>query len=550
MRQAFAGMLWSKQLYDYDVAPLAGRRPDPAAAARGAADRAATPAGATSRPSTSCRCRTSGSTRGSRRGTSAFHCVALAHVDPAFAKYQLVLLCREWFQHPNGALPAYEWDFGDVNPPVQAWAALEVFAIDGGTRPRLPQPGVRQAARQLHVVGEPRRTPTAPTCSRAASSASTTSARSTARTSRSAARLEQSDATGWMAFYALAMAAIASILNRSGQRPATDLVLKFLEHFAAIRQAMDDLGRVGRDRRPLLRQAGHARTARSCRSRCARWSASSRCSPPSVRRRARCSPGPRRSASSSPGSSTTGGSATVSSSREQGLLRGEPGERGCCSASSASTACAGCSSKLFDEAEFLSPYGLRALSAYHREHPYELDVEGVTATIDYEPAESTTAMFGGNSNWRGPAVVPAQLPRWSARSSATTASSATSFTVEYPTGSGQRLHARRDRRRPAPAARLAVPRRRRRPPAVLRRRRAPPERPGVEGQHRCSTSTSTATTAPGSAPRTRPAGPAWSPTSSEAVPATACTPWATCSASCTNGSTHPAHQRTDPQEKS
>ena len=54
----------------------------------------------------------------------AFHCVALAHVDPAFAKYQLMLLCREWFQHPNGALPAYEWAFGDVNPPVQAWAAL------------------------------------------------------------------------------------------------------------------------------------------------------------------------------------------------------------------------------------------------------------------------------------------------------------------------------------------------------------------------------------------------------------------------------------------
>ena len=61
----------------------------------------------------------------------AFHCVALAHVDPAFAKYQLILLCREWFQHPNGALPAYEWSFDDVNPPVQAWAALEVFAIDG-----------------------------------------------------------------------------------------------------------------------------------------------------------------------------------------------------------------------------------------------------------------------------------------------------------------------------------------------------------------------------------------------------------------------------------
>ena len=62
----------------------------------------------------------------------AFHTVTLAHLDPAFAKYQLIMVCREWFQHPNGALPAYEWDFGDVNPPVHAWAALQVFAIDGG----------------------------------------------------------------------------------------------------------------------------------------------------------------------------------------------------------------------------------------------------------------------------------------------------------------------------------------------------------------------------------------------------------------------------------
>ena len=171
----------------------------------------------------------------------AFHCVTLAHVDPAFAKYQLILLCREWFQNPNGALPAYEWDFGDVNPPVQAWAALEVFAIDGGRdfdflsevfdkllvnftwwvnledakgnnlfeggfmgldnigpidRSHLPVGGV----------------------------------------------LEQSDATGWMAFYAIAMAAIAGVLQRSGQRPATGLIIKFLEHFAAITQAMDDQG--------------------------------------------------------------------------------------------------------------------------------------------------------------------------------------------------------------------------------------------------------------------------------------------------------------------
>ena len=114
-----------------------------------------------------------------------FHCVTLAQLDPAFDKYQLIMLCREWYQHPNGALPAYEWDFGDVNPPVHAWAALEVFAIDGGgdidflsgssTSSWSTSPGESTA-----------RTPATRTSSRAVSSAWTTSARSTARTCRRA----------------------------------------------------------------------------------------------------------------------------------------------------------------------------------------------------------------------------------------------------------------------------------------------------------------------------------------------------------------------------
>jgi hypothetical protein len=131
MRQAFAGMLWSKQLYSYDVARwLDGdpAQPPPAAARRGGRN---------------ARWRNFNSFDIMSMPDKweypwfaawdlAFHCVALAHLDPAFAKYQLILLCREWFQHPNGALPAYEWDFSDVNPPVQAWAAMQVFAIDGG----------------------------------------------------------------------------------------------------------------------------------------------------------------------------------------------------------------------------------------------------------------------------------------------------------------------------------------------------------------------------------------------------------------------------------
>ena len=131
MRQAFAGMLWSKQLYYYDVARwLDGdpTQPTPPASrliGRNSRWRNFDAFDIMSMPD-------KWEYPWFAAWDLAFHCVTLAHVDPAFAKYQLVLVCREWFQAPNGALPAYEWDFGDVNPPVQAWAALEVFAIDGG----------------------------------------------------------------------------------------------------------------------------------------------------------------------------------------------------------------------------------------------------------------------------------------------------------------------------------------------------------------------------------------------------------------------------------
>ena len=203
----------------------------------------------------------------------AFHCVALAHVDPAFAKYQLILLCREWFQHPNGALPAYEWDFGDVNPPVQAWAALEVFAIDGGRdldflsrvfdkllvnftwwvnledadgnnlfeggflgldnigpidRSHLPVGGIAGAVRRHRLDGVLR-----------------------PGHGRHRGRARTAAASG----------------------PATDLVLKFLEHFAAITRGDRHPGPVGRRRRPVLRPAGHPGRAPRCRSRSGPWSA-------------------------------------------------------------------------------------------------------------------------------------------------------------------------------------------------------------------------------------------------------------------------------------
>ena len=434
MRQAFAGMLWSKQLYNYDVSRWLDGDP------------AQPPPAATRKNGRNARWRNfdafdimSMPDKWEYPWFAAwdlgFHCVALAHLDPAFAKYQLLLLCREWFQHPNGELPAYEWDLGDVNPPVQAWAALEVFALDGGrdldflTRifDKLLVNFTWWVNRKdaggdnlfeggflgLDNIGPIDRSRLPGDCT-----------------------LEQSDATGWMAFYAIAMASIATILWRSGRRPGADLVLKFLEHFAAISDAMDSQGMwdetdgvyydqlhtpdgavvpvkvrsmvgmipllaVGVVDEAMLEQAlaldkGFANF---------------------LRRQ---------------------GLADREKLRQMGLLRGGPGTERLLLSVVGTERLEKLFTKLFDESRFLSPYGLRSLSAFYRNQSYELNADGISATIDYEPAESTTDMFGGNSNWRGPVWFPLNylviscLERYHRFFG-------DDFTVEYPVGSGQQL---------------------------------------------------------------------------------------------------------------
>jgi len=434
MRQAFGSLLWSKQLYYYDVRRwLDGDPAEPTPPAS----------------------RQHGRNSKWRNFNSfdimsmpdkweypwfaawdlAFHCVALAHVDPAFAKYQLALLCREWFQHPNGALPAYEWDFSDVNPPVQAWAALEVFAIDGGKdlgflsrvfdkllvnftwwvnmEDREGNNLFEGGFLGLDNIGPIDRShlPVGGT-------------------------LEQSDATGWMAFYAIAMGSIAAALRWSGKRPESDLVMKFLEHFAAIADAIDNQGLwddadgLYYDR--LLEPDGTAVPVR-------------------VRSMVGIIP---LLAAAVVDEQMLDQAMTVSKQfadylerrglherdklLETGLMRGEPGKQRLLLSIVGPERLEKVFTKLFDENEFLSPYGLRALSAYHRDHPYTLDVEGYHATIDYEPAESTTDMFGGNSNWRGPIWFPLNylmcnsLERYHRFFG-------NELTFEYPTGSGNRL---------------------------------------------------------------------------------------------------------------
>jgi hypothetical protein len=434
MRQAFGGLLWSKQLYYYDVARWLdgdpGQPPPPASRRYG---------------------------RNSRwrnfnsfdimsmpdkweypwfaAWDLAFHCVALAHVDPGFAKYQLVLLCREWFQHPNGALPAYEWDFGDVNPPVQAWAALEVFAIDGardlGFLSRVFDKllvnftwwvNMEDAGGNNVFEGGFLGLDNIGPIDRSHLPAGDL--------------LEQSDATGWMAFYAIAMGSIAMVLYWSGRRPETDLTLKFLEHFAAITDAIEGQ-RLWDDHDGLfydcLVTPGGATVPVRVRSMVGII--------PMLAAVVVDQQMLERSLSISKQLADyieRHGFGDTEKLRQTGLMRGEPGDQRLLLDVVGIDRLEKLFTKLFDESEFLSPHGLRALSAYHRDHPYVLDAEGVHATIDYEPAESTTNMFGGNSNWRGPVWFPlnylvcTSLGRYHRFFG-------DDLTIEYPTGSGRRL---------------------------------------------------------------------------------------------------------------
>ena len=353
MRQAFAGMLWSKQLFYYDVTrwldgdPAQPVPPRERLTGRNSRWRNFDAFDIMSMPD-------KWEYPWFAAWDLAFHCVALAHVDPAFAKYQLILLCREWFEHPNGALPAYEWDFGDVNPPVQAWAALEVFAIDGGRDLDFLSAGSSTSCWSTSPGGSTGRTPRATTCSRAASSAWTTSARSTARTCRragpGAVRRHRLDGLlrhrdGRHGRHPEPVRPAA----RRGSRPEVPRALR--RHHRGAGRARP----VGRDRRAVLRPAQdagrrggpgegpvdgghHPRPGR--RGRSPRTTSSGSLT---VGKQFAGLPGPARPAS------------TGTSSAEIGLLRGEPGQQRLLLSLCGVDRLQRLFAKAFDESEFLSP---------------------------------------------------------------------------------------------------------------------------------------------------------------------------------------------------
>jgi Mannosylglycerate hydrolase MGH1-like glycoside hydrolase domain/Glycosyl hydrolase family 63 C-terminal domain len=438
-RQAFAGLLWSQQSYHYDVDVwLQG---DPAFPPP--------PQG-----------RKKGRNRGWKHfhgadvlsmpdkweypwfasWDTAFHCVALAVIDPEFAKEQLILLLREWYMHPNGQLPAYEWAFDDVNPPVHAWAAWRVYKIEKRVRGRADRGFLERVFQKLLInftwwvnrkdpdglnvfeggflgldnVGVFDRSAPLP----------------------AGGHLEQADGTSWMGAYCLNMLAIALELSRE-DRAYGSVASKFFEHFIYITQAMNDLGGEGItlwDEEDgfyydVLHLPDGSQSFLKVRSMVglAPLFAVETLEPemlvnlPHFRERVqwflenvpaashhidmsqRSPNGPRR---------------LLSLVNRERLLR--------------------ILSYMLNEKEFLSPYGIRSLSRFHQDHPYTLGMMGAEYQVGYEPAESRTGTFGGNSNWRGPIWFPMNfliiesLQRFHYYYG-------DQLLIDFPTGSGRKL---------------------------------------------------------------------------------------------------------------
>jgi hypothetical protein len=405
-RQAFAGLIWSKQFYQIDI-PLwlngdPGQTPPPEERRQGrnAEWRNLTNADVLSMPD-------KWEYPWYASWDLAFHCIPFAMIDSAFAKHQLVLLTREWYMHPNGQIPAYEWAFGDVNPPVHAWAAWRVFQIDrklhGGhgdleflervfhklmlnftwwvnRKDALGRNIFQGGFLGLDNIGVFDRSSRLPT----------------------GGYINQSDGTSWMAMYALNLMRIALELAQHNH-VYEDIASKFFEHFLGIAEAMSSMAEGAlwdeEDKffYDVLNLPDDARVRLRIRSMVGLIPlfAVETLEPemleklPGFRKRLEWFLEHRPHLASlvshwqSPGRGQR---------RLLSLLRGHRMKR--------------LLQRMLDESEFLSDYGVRALSRAHLHRPYVFRCDGNDLTVRYAPAESDSRHFGGNSNWRGPIWFP------------------------------------------------------------------------------------------------------------------------------------------------
>ncbi len=407
MRQAFAGLLWSKQYYHYVVRDwLRGDPtppPPPASRLNGRnhewihlfnddvismPDKWEYPWYAA--------------------WDLSFHCVPLALIDPSFAKDQLILMLREWYMHPNGQMPAYEWNFSDVNPPVHAWSAWRVYKIEAKRSNKPDRKFLERIFHKLTLnftwwvnrkdaegrnvfqggflgldnIGVFNRSEPLP----------------------SGGFVEQADGTGWMAMYSLNLMAIALELARDDDA-YEDVASKFWEHFLYIANAMNHLGddhigmwddadgfyydvlRLPDGRHQPLKIRSIVGLIPLFAVETIEPRALDRLH--GFKRRMNWFVENRRDLTHNVASMVVPGKgerlllSIVDPAQLRRIL-----------------------SRMLDEEEFLSPYGIRSLSRAHSDHPFVFEGDGVSHAVNYEPGESATDIFGGNSNWRGPVWFP------------------------------------------------------------------------------------------------------------------------------------------------
>ncbi len=406
-RQAFAGMMWNKQYYLYDVSTWLDGDPDtitpPPNRKRGrnAHWHHLDSQDILSMPDT-------WEYPWFAAWDTAFHCIPLAMIDPEFAKQQLDVMTREWYMHPNGQLPAYEWAFSDVNPPVHAWATWRVYKIEQKMTGKCDRLFLERLFQKLLLnftwwvnrkdtegnnvfeggflgldnIGVFDRSKPLPT----------------------GGKLEQADGTSWMAMYCLDMLAIA--LELALENPVyEDMATKFFEHFIYISEAMNNAA--GESATQLwdeedgffydvLHLPDMTRFPIKIRSLVGLIPlyATTILEPelmdrlPGFKERLEWFEANRPKLSKN---ITTVGEDSKKR-RLLSVVRPDKLRR--------------ILAKMLKPHEFLAPTGIRALSRFHADHPYTFDANGTIYRVDYEPAESSIGLFGGNSNWRGPVWFP------------------------------------------------------------------------------------------------------------------------------------------------
>jgi hypothetical protein len=435
-RQAFAGLLWCKQSYHYDVRRwLEGdsTEPKPDASRNNGRNHEWTHlynSDVISMPDT-------WEYPWYASWDLAFHCVSMALIDPEFAKQQLILFHREWYMNPSGQVPAYEWNFSDVNPPVLAWATWRVYKIAGRVEGKQDRNFLVRMFHKLllnftwwvnrkdpegknvfeggflgldNIGVFDRSSPLGP-----------------------GNFIEQSDGTSWMAMFCLDMLAMSMELAHDD--PAyEDVASKFFEHFVYIAQAMNDIGGTGIglwDEQDgfyydVLHLGSTTHVPMKVRSMVGLiplfavevFEPEDLARLPSFQKRMDwfLAHNPDVADHVDMSERTDKGARLMLSIANRKKL-----ER--------------IYKYVLDENEFLSAHGVRALSKYHKDHPFVLHVNGLSQAVDYEPAESTGDLFGGNSNWRGPVWFPLNFLMIESLQRVHYYYGE-GFKVEFPTGSG------------------------------------------------------------------------------------------------------------------